>query len=504
MRVLIFSVSAGGGHKNAAEALAEEIQNRDPESQVKVIDTIKYISPALDKLVIGTYLNSLKIYPNAFKALYAMSDISAEDDVFHLLTSKIQEIIAEKLIPLINDFKPDILVSTHPFTAFMLHVIRSKFGLDTPNLVILTDYGSHSMWAHTEIDKYVVADEAMIPELTVRGVKWENVEPLGIPVRRSLKTHYDRETTLRKIGLDGGKKTITLMGGSLAMGNIKSLLLQIESIPGDFNIVVVAAKNKKLYDEAVEISLISKKSITVLGYCNFINSLMQASDLLITKPGGLTVTEAMINGVPMAIFSAIPGQEAQNEKFLLRNDLAFPLKSHEDLKSIVEMILRDDPRLKAMSSRLKAKSKPDSTINIVNLLENQLAEYRDKQALGVPTLAWSEAAGNYNNGWLKQKLNEASSSLELDSRLDKWFLKLKSSLKGETEGGSLEFSEASFEEEAFPQKPAVENPLTNRIFGLKNKLAKNRIWKRRLFKSASPKVSDAGSGRIEHPDLRIS
>src|SRR5690606_19759371 len=120
---------------------------------------------------------------------------------------------------------------------------------------------------------------------------------------------------------------------------IKTILKELDSIPRQFNIVVVAANNQKLYDEALEISLKSDKNIAVLKFCHFMDALLQATDLLVTKPGGLTVTEALITGTPMAIFKAIGGQEEQNKHFLLKNQLAIDLGDGEDSAGQIEALL---------------------------------------------------------------------------------------------------------------------------------------------------------------------
>lgn len=379
MRALILSISAGGGHKNAAEALEEYIKIKDPNSEVLTIDAIRYISPFLDSLIVGTYLNSLKIYPNAFKMLFHGTDNVMPNDSFYNFVGKLNEFVTNKLMPAIEEFKPDIMVGTHPFTAFMLQILRKKFESDTPNLVIITDYGSHSFWVHPDIDYYVVAHEGMIPELTIRGREWDSVLPLGIPVKPSFLGTFDRKETLKRIGLNPDKKTVTIMGGALAIGNIKTILKQIEKIPLDFQIALVAANNTKLYEDALEISLTSSKDISVLKYCTFMNALMQATDLLVTKPGGLTVTEALISGCPMAIFFAIPGQEVQNAQFLMRNGLAVDLGDGTECSSVVESILRDDEKLKEMGRKSREFSKPYSTMHIYDRMVQSIKEHEENK-----------------------------------------------------------------------------------------------------------------------------
>lgn len=372
MNALILTISAGGGHNAAAEAISEFIYKSEPDSNVVLIDTLKYISPVLDKVFIGTYLNSLKIYPKAYNYIYSASNKS--DENFATAVDKLEEFIAVRLLPLIRQLKPDIILATHPFTAQMVNVLRRKYHVMTPSLVIMTDYGIHNLWIHPDIDYYIVADESMVSELVARGRREETILPLGIPVRSSFKGEVDREKTLKKIGLDPALLTVTLMGGSLGMGRIRTILNELDSIPRTFNIAVITATNEKLYDDAVEISLKSDKSIAVLKYCNFMNAMMDASDLLVTKPGGLTIAEAMISGTPLAIFAAIGGQEEQNNRFLVTNDLAIDIGNGEDCGPVIEELLFDEPRLKAMAEKTRLFAKPDSTERIYLQMRQMIEE----------------------------------------------------------------------------------------------------------------------------------
>lgn len=375
MKTLILSISAGGGHNAAGEAISDYIHKEEPDSQVVIIDTLKYISPVLDKVFIGTYLNSLKIYPKAYNYIFSASNKNP-DETFVAIVEKLEEMISARLLPLIRELKPDIILATHPFTAEMANLLRSKYHVTTPNLVIITDYGIHTMWVHPSIDYYVVAHDSMIPELVERGRKAEFTVPLGIPVRSSFNGDPgDRVKTLKRIGLDPDLMTVTLMGGSLALGRIKNILRELDSIPRKFNIAVITANNEKLYDEAVEISLKSEKSIAVLKYCNFMNAMLHATDLLVTKPGGLTITEALISGTPMAIFSAIGGQEEQNNQFLIRNQAAIDIGNGADCAQIIENLLLDKDRLAAMSQRAISLSKPDSTRQIYLQMKKMIVEH---------------------------------------------------------------------------------------------------------------------------------
>lgn len=408
MNTLMLTISAGHGHNAAAEAISEYILKNEPDSRIKIVDTLKYISPILDKVVIGTYLNSLKIYPKGFSMLYSV--FNRKDESVTAFAEKFDELLADRLLPLIVETQPDVIISTHPFTTQMLSALKTSGHLNLPALAIITDYGSHALWVHPGIDFYVVAHESVVEELTKTGRDRRTVFPYGIPFRSTFLIPYDRSQTLSGIGLDEQLPTVTLMGGSLALGHIKTILKELDSIPRQFNIVVVAANNQKLYDEALEISLKSDKNIAVLKFCHFMDALLQATDLLVTKPGGLTVTEALITGTPMAIFKAIGGQEEQNKHFLLKNQLAIDLGDGEDSAGQIEALLFHPHKLEDMTDRIRAFAKPDSTKKIYGLLRLMVDDFHRQNKTAVPNADTLEDEGF--NEKLKGLFDDAKTRLE--------------------------------------------------------------------------------------------
>jgi processive 1,2-diacylglycerol beta-glucosyltransferase len=371
MKVLILSVSAGGGHIHAAKAIEEYILSNDPKSEVKTIDTIKYINPILDKVVIGSYLKSLKLTPSLFGKLYNYAE---SGESLASVSNKINEMIIYKLIPLIDDFQPDIIVCTHPFSAEMTSILKLKGRLTIPILVILTDYAPHNFWLHKGIDAYVVSNEDMIEDMAFRGIDKNQVHDLGIPVSLDFFKQYNRENTLKSLNLDINKTTFLVMGGSLGMGKIHDLYNRLQELEHDIQIIAITGKNKKLFYQLMDEQPTAKKETRIIGYTDEVNKYMQASDLLITKPGGLTITEALICNIPLAIFSAIPGQEEKNAEFLLKHDLAIDIGEIKHCKNVLDPLLYNKSKLIKMKDNCKKYAKPNSGNYIYNLLLKLISE----------------------------------------------------------------------------------------------------------------------------------
>jgi processive 1,2-diacylglycerol beta-glucosyltransferase len=370
MRVLVLSVSAGGGHGHAADAIKDYISLNIPEAEVTIVDTLKYINPLIDKVVIGSYLRTLKVTPSLYGKLYTYSE--GDYRLATTISSKFIEIMAHKLLPLLEDFKPDILICTHPFSTEMVSIMKFKYNFNTPAMSIITDYYSHSSWLHSNINAYIVSNHDMIEDMVSKGIPRKIIYNLGIPVKPKFLKQYNKLNTLKELNLYENKSTILVMGGSLGMGKIANIYKELNKIKNDFQIVVITGNNRKLYGELLKLKNDSTKETRIIGFTSKVNKYMQCSDLLLTKPGGLTISEALICNVPLGIFSPIPGQEEKNAEFLLKNKLAVDLSSIDNCNQVIENLLVSKEKLDIMRQNCLKFSKPNAGNNIVKLMSSLL------------------------------------------------------------------------------------------------------------------------------------
>ncbi|MDW8800636.1 glycosyltransferase [Clostridium sp. A1-XYC3] len=367
MKVLILSISAGGGHSQAAEALKDYINLKDSNSEVKVIDAFKYINPLIDKVVIGSYLKTLKVTPSLYGKLY--THYEGDYTLVNTIGSKFIEIMTHKLLPLIEDFNPDILVSMHSFSTEMISIMKSKYKVAIPAITIITDYYPHSSWLHPNINAYIVSSCDMIEDMVSKGIPRNIIYNLGIPVKPGFTEKYDKKNTLNELGLSEEKNTILVMGGSLGIGKITDVYKELVKVTNEIQIIIITGSNRKLYYELMKLKGNSSKETRIIGYTDEVNKYMQACDLLLTKPGGLTITEALICQTPIGIFSPIPGQEEKNAEFLLKHDLAVNFFNIDTCKETIENLLSFDKKLDIMRKNFANFSKPYSASEIFKLME---------------------------------------------------------------------------------------------------------------------------------------
>ncbi|WP_305304757.1 MGDG synthase family glycosyltransferase [Romboutsia ilealis] len=392
-KVLIMSASTGGGHNRAARAIKEELESRTIDNmsiECEIVDSLKLVNNTMDKVISGGYEKSALYTPKAYGSVYRFSETSlASKNEFK--GNPLTSLMARKFKHLLNDSSPDLIIGTHPFPMIALSTLKKNNNIHSlsrsesfykstkvdipPMISVLTDYTTHSTWIQNEIDYYIVGHEYVKELLVYEGVDSEKVKAFGIPVEKSFLSHRDRETVLTELGLSPEKLTVLLMGGSFGAGNIKETLEELLTVDRDFQILVVTGRNEHLKDRLSKMldSTIHNKNICLLGYTNKMNDILASIDVLISKPGGLTTTEALLNDVPMIVPYFIPGQEEENLDFLTNCGAALRTTKKYSLPVLLKVLIDDPSRLDTLRKNIKSIRKFNSAVNISNLVVDILS-----------------------------------------------------------------------------------------------------------------------------------
>jgi processive 1,2-diacylglycerol beta-glucosyltransferase len=366
MNILFLSVSAGGGHMKAAEALKSYIEEKYPESRTMVLDSLKYINPILDKLIIGSYINTLKTTPKIYGKLY---EIAETGDNLSEVSQNVNKILSYKIKRLIREFIPDLVVCTHPFPLQMATNLKKQGKIKTKIAAVLTDFIPHPFWLHDEVDAYIVAHSGMKFEMINKGIKEEIIYPLGIPVSKNFTQPLDKSQMRKELDLKD-IPTVLIMGGSLGFGQMKDTFLTFLNTPKVLQLVVVTGKNTKLMRQVKKYSALSPKSVKIFGYTDKISELMSASDLIVTKPGGLTVSESLIKQLPMILISPIPGQEENNARFLQNSGVAARIYPKQNVEEVLYQLLDNPLRIRHMKEMAQHLARPNACEDIVKLFND--------------------------------------------------------------------------------------------------------------------------------------
>lgn len=366
MKLIILTAATGGGHVRASRAIQAYISEHSAGCEVDVVDALKSISSVLDKTVCDGYHFLATRTPKVFGQLYRRTN---EDNLLSSLVSRFSGVFSQKLIPLLEDKRPDVIISTHPFATEMISHLKWAGAVTAPLICLMTDYGPHRAWIADRVDAYVVANGDMIAEMEAMGVPKEKIYPFGIPVENVFFSEGDNTAFLKRIGLDTELPTILVMAGSFGVTNILKIYRQIIRLDMNFQIIVITGRNGKLHEEFAKLIPESPKPTKLVFFTDEVENYMHAADLLITKPGGLTVSEALACGIPLAVFDAIPGQEEDNANFLLTHNMAVKLENGDDCGETIRSLLADSQKLNDMRSSCRGFDKSRSAENILRLIQ---------------------------------------------------------------------------------------------------------------------------------------
>ena len=386
MKILIFYASYGGGHLNAAKSINDYIINNYPNNDVELIDCMKYVNKTIEKLTTAAYREMAKKAPWAWGKIYSDSQ---KGPLAHL-SSRSNKIMAIKLLRLLREKQPDVIISTHPFGSQMCSYLKRKNKITAKIATIMTDFSPHDQWlvGHKFTDYFFVANDKMKNYLISKGITENKISVTGIPIsNRFLKT-YNKKEILDTYNLSEDKFTVLFFGGGeFGLGKTKTAEIfesfVQESLKEKIQIIAIAGKNPKMKASFKEI--VSKYSVNtnttnttdttditnnvkILEFTNQVPELMSISDLVVTKPGGLTTSESLASHLPMLIINPIPGQEEENAEFLEDKGIAIWLRKNDDSKLIIENLLADNQKLNLMKENTKLLARPHSTETICKMI----------------------------------------------------------------------------------------------------------------------------------------
>ncbi|WP_187147772.1 MGDG synthase family glycosyltransferase [Heliomicrobium modesticaldum] len=343
--VLILSVEAGTGHGRAAQAVAKALACRGMTARIE--DAFAFGPHWVFASVIGTYLRVLQLAPSLYRFLYySAARPKAGFLGQQLMTAYLEAFIGEGMADLIRRSQPKAILCTHPFPMGVLCRFQEKGWLKQPLAGVVTDFCIHPFWAFPGVHRYYVAGEALLDELASYGLDRERGQVTGIPIDQSFQqaARLSRSEAEAQLGLSPSRRRLLVMGGGLGLGPVEDWVRGLlKASLADMQIVVIAGRNEDL-ERRLRTIIAPPERLVVLGFTDRVPALMACSDLFITKPGGLSSSEALAMGLPQILFPPLPGHEEVNQRFLIRHHSAWEVKE-EELIAQVEAILADEREL---------------------------------------------------------------------------------------------------------------------------------------------------------------
>jgi len=362
-QILLMYITEVSGHHCATLAIEKAIKLINPNISVININGFKYVTPITERVVHHIYLFVIKRLPFLWDFLY--------DNPFVISKSlKLKELINRrnqiKIKELIEQQKCRVVVCSQAFPCgFVAEYKKQNPQSNIKLIAVITDFVPHSFWLYDEIDYYIVSSEHAKQILINKGVRPEKIKVYGIPIDPKFSNIQNKTTIGRELNISLEQPVVLIMGGGHGLGPLKELIWKLENFKKTIQIIVVTGVNKKLFNYIKNIK--SRHKIYCLGYVDFVDKLMTVADVIITKPGGITTSEALAKNLPMIIIKPLPGQEQKNTTFLLEKGAAEIANNSDEVVLKLEELLVNQDKIKIMKKSISQIATPDSAKKIAQL-----------------------------------------------------------------------------------------------------------------------------------------
>ena len=374
-KVLILTAKYGNGHVQVAKTLEDQC-NKLGFQKVIVCNLYSESFPVFSEITQFLYLKSFSFGKQFYRLFYYGVDKIYNKRMMNLYF----KMGHKRLHEIVTSEQPDMIINTFPM--IVVPEYRKKTGTVIPTFNVLTDFCLHRIWIHEDIDKYYVATNHVKEKLVKLGIHPSTVKVTGIPIRSQFEEEILSSEIYAKYNLDPDKKTLLIMAGAHGvLKNVKELCQSFISKSEDTQIVVICGNNTVLKESLEPLATSSPEQFKALGYVERIDELYRIASCMITKPGGITLTEATALGVPVILYKPVPGQEKENAHFFEDNHAALIVNQVADITDEVHKLLDDEKRLEQMKKNIRGLHVPRSAELIIEDMIKEASYIKDKQMM---------------------------------------------------------------------------------------------------------------------------
>ncbi len=367
MRVLILTCNTGEGHNSAAKAVKEELDRRGVYCEIA--DSLAFLSPKASNFICKWHVRLYKKAPTLFGIGYKAAEYSESRSKKHKSSMFLQIVSkgASKLNAKLTKGNYDAIVCTHPFSAFTVTRAIKKYHITQKTYFIATDYTCSPGVSSSRLDYYIIPHESLYQEFENHGIAREKLFAGGIPVKNKKGVTRTREESRKNLLIPDGKRVILLMCGSMGCGPMKIIARKLSTlIKDEEKLVVICGNNKALYKSLRMLD--DPGRVRILGYTRNIPDYMNVAELLLTKPGGLSTTEAAQNKLPMILIDAVSGCETHNMKFWVENKMALTSDDYDELCGYVRSLMDNEDSMSYIKKNIEEKFSFDSVTKIAEFI----------------------------------------------------------------------------------------------------------------------------------------
>lgn len=366
-KVLILSEAFGAGHTKVAEALKEVISLFAPFVHTKIVELGQELNPLTTTLMFRLYVKLITTYPYLWGKTYQKKQDQPLSKEYQFI---IYQLFHRKIEALLEQEKPNLVICTHPFSSSSVSRLK-RLGCPLNLCTVITDFHAHGVYAQPEVDLYLVSSDGVQQELINLGVQQNRIMITGIPTKTRFWIKNDKQEIRRKLQLKN-IPTVMLMGGGLGLGGIGRVAHMLTKWREDLQVVICTGYNQTLKQSLSKNRCFHHPHIHILEFVDIIDEWMDASDLIITKPGGVSCFEALLKGIPMLLYKPIPGHEEKNCDFLVQNRFAIKVDSLIQVEAWIQKLLFSPREVDLLQRRIvnfKQKIDPlESYRSIMKLL----------------------------------------------------------------------------------------------------------------------------------------
>jgi processive 1,2-diacylglycerol beta-glucosyltransferase len=360
MKILVVYASVGTGHTSAAQAVYSYFKEHSPNCDIKIIDILQYSNWIFRNFYIKEYSFLVKHATSIWALGYLLTSNKFLRPFIRTVGSILNRLNTTLFCQLLIQEDADAIISTHFLSSEIASNLKEIRKIKSKLFTIITDYVVHPFWISHRVDYYVVASKLTKQYLMQEGTNENIIKDIGIPVSPKFLVKSGKDKLTEKLGIQKDRFTVLVVSGSFGVGPIERI---VDLLYKDVQLLVVTAHNKKLYEK------LKRKNLTdvyIYGFVDNMQELMAASDMIITKPGGLTISEILnMELIPVFIYP-IPGQETGNIGILKKYGIGFSAKTLTDLKNIVLDFKQHPDKLRCAKDKLIKIKQPDTLGELFN------------------------------------------------------------------------------------------------------------------------------------------
>lgn len=372
-RILILYASLGGGHLSAARALGAAFESY-PSNTVQIEDALAYVNPLLKRGLTETYRQLSENAPNLYRLYYenTAADTPERRAFENRLLGLLERPFLSDLETLIGEVQPDAVITVQQIPGRLIEQLETRTGHLVPHYVVITDIDPHTTWLAASADGFFVASDLTATLMQQRGVAPDLIHVTGIPIRLEISQPKPRAAMRERHALPADQPVLTLMGGGILPERVHSIVEHLLTIQASGALVVVAGRNDELRAALADLDSTATVELRTLGHIDYLDDLVAASDLVVGKAGGLTVSEVLGRGVPMVIVDPLPGQEEWNADAVVASGGGIQMRLPEMVPMAVARLLANPERLAAMRAWAEHAARPRAALTVARTVLDDL------------------------------------------------------------------------------------------------------------------------------------